>query len=148
MVEYTLRYPGHADLVRSLRALGLLDGRSYVVEGCSITPRTLLARLLDERLPRSGDRLLVYISVTGREHGGGMARVEYVADVSQEELGSETPVLTYATGVAHAWFVEQAYRQPARPGVVPPEALGDRLGLLLAELEGAGVTVSRRVCRW
>ncbi|NOZ89622.1 MAG: saccharopine dehydrogenase [Crenarchaeota archaeon] len=146
LVEYTLRYPGHLSLLRGLRSLGLLDERSVVVESCSIEPRALLARLLEERLPREGDRLVLYTRVRGRS-GRSVKTVEYILDARQSEAGLDTPVLTYATGLVHAWLtrhvaVDAGDELPA--GVVPPERFSSLLPRLLEELGRRGLVVWRR----
>lgn len=145
MVEYTLRYPGHVETLRSLRVLGLLEERSYVAEGCAASPRRLLAKLLEERLPAEGDRVVLYTRVVGA--GGFVSGLEFYLDVSQEELGLRgVTALAFLTGFMHAWFVDRALRGGVPAGVVPPEALhGDALSLV-GELRGRGVPVSRRRC--
>ena len=148
MVEYTLRYPGHVEALRELRTLGLLDDRSYVVEGCSSSPKMLLARLLEERLPRSGDRVVLYTRAAGRGRGGETV-VEYFADVTQAELGlSSATALAFLTGFMHAWFVDRVYRLRSSlgKGVIPPEVLHEHLFEALGELRARGVVFSRRVC--
>ena len=143
LVEYTLRYPGHVELLRSLRRLGLLDARSLVVEGCSLQPRAVLAKLLEEKLPRGGDRLVLYTLVEGVKGSAGK-RTEYIVDVSQGELGSETPVLTLVTGLVHAWAATVAAQEGRGRGLVAPEALAPRLPELLRHLAGHGVHPVRR----
>jgi len=139
MVEYTLRYKGHVDLLRALRRLGLLSSRSYVVEGCTITPRKLLARLLEEKLPRSDDRVILYVSGEGEVEEGYNGRVEYLLDVRQRELALDKPVLTFLTGFVHAHVAYESYLGEHRPGVVPPERLSAILPRILRALERRGV---------
>ena len=148
MVEYTLRYPGHAELLRTLRQLGLLSERSYVAEGCALSPRSLLARLLEERLPRTGDRVVLYTVARGLDEAGEEASIEYFFDVTQADLGLEdTAALSYLTGAVHAWYTLQALRGWGRPGVNPPEEAAPMLHELLGYLRGLGLHVSRRICR-
>jgi lysine 6-dehydrogenase len=148
MVEYTLRYPGHVEAFLQLRALGLLEDRSYVVEGCSSSPRKLLARLLEERLPRQGDRVVLYTRVSGRG-GGGESTLEYYLDTSQAGLGlKDVTALAFLTGFMHAWFLDRLYRLRGSlgPGVVPPEMLHEYLFEAVGELRERGVVVARRIC--
>ena len=145
LVEYTLRYPGHVELLRGRKRLGLLDDKSYVVGGCSITPRRLLARLLEERLPSSGDRVVLYVKASGRGPGS-VASEEYVVDSTQEDIGASMPLLSYLTGLVHAWATVQALRGAGQVGVNPPELLAPRLPELFEELRSVGVPVARRSC--
>jgi len=146
MIEYTLRYLGHVEALRHLRELGLLEDRSYVVEGCASSPKRLLARLLEERLPRSGDRVVLYTRVVGVR--GGVESVEFSMDVAQPDLGLEkVTALAFLTGFMHAWFVDRAYREPqAEKGLIPPESFHEEAYMVVGELRGRGVEVSRRRC--
>ncbi len=145
MVEYTLRYPGHVEAMRNLRDLGLLDDRSYVVEGCATTPKRLLARLLEERLPRSGDRVVLYTRAVGVE--GDVESLEFYLDVTQAELGLEdVTALAYLTGFMHAWFVDRVYRESPDAGLIPPESFYEDTYTVIGELRSVGVKVSRRRC--
>lgn len=145
LVEYTLRYPGHVDLLRSLRSLGMLDDKPHVASGCAASPRKMLVKLLEERLPRSGDRVVLYVEAEG-EKGDSWATISYLIDVRQEELGIETPVLTFMTGLVHAWSVAQAARGYGHPGVNAPEELAPRLPDLEARLERRGIRLHERSC--
>jgi saccharopine dehydrogenase-like NADP-dependent oxidoreductase len=50
MWEKTLRYPGHAEKIKLLKALGFFEERKIDVEDVSVSPRRLTVRLLKEKL--------------------------------------------------------------------------------------------------
>lgn len=145
LIEYTLRYPGHVELLKSLHRLGLLDDKPHVASGCAASPRKMLVRLLEERLPKSGDRVVMYVEAEG-EREGYWARTSYVIDVTQDDVGVETPVLTYMTGLVHAWVVVQALKGYGHPGVNAPEELAQKLADLEELLESKGIHVHERRC--
>ncbi|TVR52467.1 MAG: saccharopine dehydrogenase [Gemmatimonadales bacterium] len=78
-VEYkTLRYPGHATLMRGIRDLGLLDTSPVQVDGVEITPRQFFIDRVTPRLKRPGSPDLAVLRVEVRGHrGGGRAGVRF-----------------------------------------------------------------------
>jgi lysine 6-dehydrogenase len=71
-MEYkTLRYPGHAQLMRDIRALGLLDTTPIEVGGCTLTPRDAFIATVGPRLRTPGGRDLVALRVEVRGTQGG-----------------------------------------------------------------------------
>ncbi len=117
LIEYTLRYPGHLAKMRFLRSLGLLETQYKSVEGQTVKPVMLLARLLEEKLPRANDRIVMYI--TSPDLGEG-----FVMDYKQSQLGLMRPVLSYITGLVQAWFALKALEGYGRVGLNRPEDVG------------------------
>ncbi len=124
LIEYTLRYPGHVGKMLFLKSLGLLDTTYKSVEGQAVKPLMLLARLLEEKLPKKGDRIVLY--VRGKRDGVERA---YAMDYRQSELGISGPVLGYVTGLVQSWFALKALEGVGRRGLNKPElvAKNDRL---------------------
>jgi lysine 6-dehydrogenase len=76
-MEYkTLRYPGHAAIIRAIRALGLLDVDPIVVDGATIRPRDLFVALAGPKLRKDDARDLVALKVLVAGSKGGQARME------------------------------------------------------------------------
>lgn len=147
LVEYTLRYKGHVELFRMLKQLELLSSKNYVVEGCSITPRTMLAKLLEDKLPKKGDRIIIYVKGVGKDKDGNMIKAEYILDVGQDDLGIGIPVLSYMTGFMQAWFTQKVVEGfEEAVGVVPPERFVNLLPEIIERLKERGITLERRVC--
>lgn len=67
-MEYkTLRYPGHASLMRAIRDLGLLDTKPVEVKGTPVVPRDAFIATVSPRLrkPEGQDLVVLKVVVTG-----------------------------------------------------------------------------------
>ena len=67
-IEYkTLRYPGHAVIMRAIRDLGLLDLQPIEVDGAQVIPRQLFIAKVDPRLRRHDpDLIALRVEAHGR----------------------------------------------------------------------------------
>ncbi len=75
-MEYkTLRYPGHADVMRAVRGLGLLGLEEIDVRGTRIAPRDVFIACAEPRLRRPGSRDLVALRVEVTGDRGGQPAV-------------------------------------------------------------------------
>jgi lysine 6-dehydrogenase len=73
-MEYkTLRYPGHANLMRAMRELGLLDLEPVDVCGASVRPRDVFIAVVDPKLRHAEERDLVALLVTAEGAAAGPA---------------------------------------------------------------------------
>jgi lysine 6-dehydrogenase len=71
VMEYkTLRYPGHAAVVRPIRELGLLDNNPINVKGSKVVPRDLFIAAVSPKLskPNGRDLVALQVQVTGKKH--------------------------------------------------------------------------------
>ena len=78
-LEYkTLRYPGHAHLMKAIRELGLLSDEEVVHNGAHVNPRRFFIERVMPHLTGdgSGDMVVVRVDVTGRRAGKD-ARIRY-----------------------------------------------------------------------
>ncbi|MFW6192855.1 MAG: saccharopine dehydrogenase family protein [Gemmatimonadota bacterium] len=69
----TLRYPGHADLMRSIRELGLLSQEEIELDGARVAPRDLFMACVAPHLKRPDEPDLVVLKVVARGWRGDMA---------------------------------------------------------------------------
>jgi lysine 6-dehydrogenase len=72
VMEYkTLRYPGHAAIMRPIRDLGLLDATPVMVKGQRVIPRDLFIAAVHPRLhkPQGQDLVALQVQVTGQKSG-------------------------------------------------------------------------------
>ena len=78
-MEYkTLRYPGHAQAMETIRELGLLDLEPVDVKGTKVVPRELFVALVGPKLtkPKGQDLLALRVTVEGTK-GGKKARRQF-----------------------------------------------------------------------
>lgn len=73
-MEYrTLRFPGHARIMRAIRDLGMLSEEPVQVDGASVVPRHLFMKVAEPRLRRdpreSPDQVVLRVEVSGEEGG-------------------------------------------------------------------------------
>ena len=79
VMEYkTLRYPGHAAVVRPIRDLGLLSNVAIDVKGHKVVPRDLFIAAVSPRLhkPEGRDLVALQVEVAGKK-GGKPSRVTF-----------------------------------------------------------------------
>jgi lysine 6-dehydrogenase len=88
-MEYkTLRYPGHAHIMRAIRALGLLELEPVMVNGTAVAPRDVFIACAGPRLTKPDGRDLVALRVEVEGHKDGSPRrvrfdlLDYYDDVT------------------------------------------------------------------
>jgi lysine 6-dehydrogenase len=71
MHEFTLRYPGHADMMSTLRVLGFFEQNLVEIGSVELEPRQLTIELLREAMSRGSpeDFLALRVDVKGFSHG-------------------------------------------------------------------------------
>ena len=81
-MEYkTLRYPGHARIMESIRGLGLLDTAAVDVKGQQVVPRDVFVRVAGEVLRKGKpDLVALRVVVTGTKDGQRSTRAWEVVD--------------------------------------------------------------------
>jgi saccharopine dehydrogenase-like NADP-dependent oxidoreductase len=145
MWEKTMRYPGHVESVKLLRALGLFDNGPINVGDSQISPRLMTARLLEKSLkkPDVGDILTMKVEVAGRKGRKDKRYTYYLLD----KYDFKTRVTAMARTTAYtASIVAQklANGEIKGSGVIPPEKLGMNQKLfesIILELKEKGVKV-------
>ena len=138
--EYTLRWPGHVRVFKEMLHLGLLDDRPVTVGGCSVSPRSLLSRMLEYRLASRPDLLVLVVEARG-ERGSA-----HFISVSRYDGGWSA--MARATAGFQAAVTNLLVRGRIRgPGVIAPEELAPVDGVaeaVLGHLEGRGIPVELR----
>ncbi len=121
-MEYkTLRYPGHADLVRAIRDLGLLDTTPIPVGGHDVSPRDMFIAVVDHRLRRPGspDLVALRVEVEGQTNGQP-TRVRYdLIDYFDPETGVSAMERTTGYSLSITGLMQAHGRVPA--GVRTPD---------------------------
>ena len=120
-MEYkTLRYPGHARIMESIRDLGLLSLEPVDVQGQSVVPRDLFVRVAGEKL-RQGKPDLVALRVvaTGTHEGVRRTRSWEVVDFYDASHGISAMMRT--TGYTLSITGQLQATGAVSPGVHTPD---------------------------
>jgi lysine 6-dehydrogenase len=144
MAYKTLRYPGHVEIVRAIRDLGLLDTEPVEVKGVRVVPRDLFLAVAGPRLtkPEMRDLVALRVEVTGRRGDRRVRQVWECVDRYDEATGLSAMERT--TGftlsivglfLARGVIAERGVRTPDE--VVPADPL-------VAELGARGVRIAYR----
>jgi lysine 6-dehydrogenase len=141
-MEYkTLRYPGHAALMESIRELGLLDLEPVDVKGAHVVPRDAFIATVGPRLRKPDGRDLVALRVVaeGTKDGTPKKVGWELLDYHDAERGISA--MERATGFSLAITgMMQVRRQVAGSGVLTPdEAIPPEL--YISELAKRGVKI-------
>jgi lysine 6-dehydrogenase len=121
-MEYkTLRYPGHAAAMRTIRELGLLAIEPVMVDNHPVIPREVFIACAEPRLRRPGGRDLVALRVEVEgERGGQQAHVAYtLLDFFDEPRGISA--MERSTGYSLSITGQMQARGEIGPGVRTPD---------------------------
>lgn len=128
MKEKTLRYPGHAELMRVFRETGFFGTAPVAVGGVSVRPIDLISRLLFARWQlQEGetDFTIMQVIVEGEQAG---QRLRYTYDLlDRYDAETQTTSMARTTGYTATIVARQVLRgQFTQQGVCPPEFIGRR----------------------
>ncbi|MBN2497904.1 MAG: saccharopine dehydrogenase NADP-binding domain-containing protein [Deltaproteobacteria bacterium] len=146
MKEKTLRYPGHAALMRALVDTGLLSDEPVEIDGLSVRPRALTSKLLFEQWalqPGEPEFTVLRVVCRGLRAGRAERYVFELFDQTDERTGQTSMARTTGFPCAAVCRMLAAGEIDA-PGVLPPEALGRRPGVfarICDELRTRGVQI-------
>lgn len=122
-MEYkTLRYPGHAELMRAIRALGLLDLKPIKVKGQDVVPRDAFIAAVSPKLtkPEGQDLVALRVIVSGESNGKPKSTTFDLIDYYDGSHGISAMMRTTGFSLAITGLV-QARRQVIRFGVTTPD---------------------------
>ena len=110
----TLRYPGHCELMKSMRNLGLMDLDPVEIGGASVVPRDLLIKVLDTKLRKPSGKDLVVMRVVIDGAIDGASRTVTYEMVDYYDRDQEITAMMRTTGYS---LGATAYMQAA--GLIP-----------------------------
>jgi lysine 6-dehydrogenase len=148
--ERTLRYPGHAEIMRILRHTGFFSQEPIEVRGQKVRPLDVTSALLFPRwsfFPRQPDFTVMRIIAVGTEAG---RRVKLEWDLLDHyDRANDNRSMSRTTGFP-ATIVARLVAEGrfSKPGVFAPESLAAEAGLLdhlLTELDRRGVHLTARI---
>ncbi|MCL4219752.1 MAG: saccharopine dehydrogenase NADP-binding domain-containing protein [Phycisphaerales bacterium] len=144
MKEKTLRYPGHYELMRVLRAIGLFSREPVQVNGLSVRPLDLLSTLMFPMWtyqPGEPDLTIMRVLADGTKHG---RRVRLTWDLL-DQLDPATGFTSMSRTTAFPCAIVARRIASGRlntPGVLPPERFASDHALvadLLQQLAQRGI---------
>jgi lysine 6-dehydrogenase len=144
-MEYkTLRYPGHADAMRTIRELGLLELEPVAVKGHSVVPRDVFIACVEPRLrrPDSHDLVALRVEAEGTREGQPMRVVYDLLDFHDDANGITAMERTTGFSLSITGQI-QAARQVLATGVLTPD-LAIPADTYVAELAKRNVRIERR----
>ncbi|MGD0496447.1 MAG: saccharopine dehydrogenase family protein [Candidatus Bathyarchaeia archaeon] len=148
MWEKTLRYPGHAEKIKLLEAMGLFKDEKIKVEGVEVSPRKLTAKLLEQTLrkPEVKDFVALKVEVYGVKNGEKTGYTYHMLDNCDRRRGITAMARTtaYPMSIVAQLILSGAIKEK---GVVPPERLGmeDRVFRMFWDgLEKRGIQISEK----
>jgi lysine 6-dehydrogenase len=122
-MEYkTLRYPGHAAIMRPIRDLGLIADRPVEVRGKSVVPRDVFIAVVEPRLrkPASPDLVALRVIVSGERKGEPAGEGFELLDHFDAATGISAMMRTTGYSLALTALL-QADGTIAEPGVRTPD---------------------------
>lgn len=150
LVEKTIRYPGHAELMRILREAGFFGEREILVPSGAVRPRDVTETLLFEAWQfeeGEPDLTVGRITVDGLQDGKRVRHTFNLLDYYNPE--TETSSVARTTGYTCAAMARLvADGTWSEPGVAPAEVVGRRedcFEFVLGHLEDRGVNLFHRV---
>ena len=150
MREKTLRYPGHANLMRVLRESGFFETAPVEVDGQEVRPLSLTSRLLFDRWrleEGEADFTLMQVVVEGQKEGRRLRYTYNLLDRYDEETGITSMART--TGYTCAIVARQVGRGLfSRKGICPPEFVGrvsECYDDLLSGYEARGIRLTETI---
>ncbi len=127
MIEKTLRYPGHIELMKIFREVGLFDQKEIEVKGKSIKPVDLTAKLLFPFWsPEKGEQdfTILDVLIEGKEKDKKSSHRYFVFDEydPKEDNSSMARTTGFTCCAAARYLLDHNY---GRKGICPPEYLGE-----------------------
>jgi saccharopine dehydrogenase-like NADP-dependent oxidoreductase len=149
MWEKTLRYPGHAERIKLLKALGLFREQKIRVEGVEVSPRKLMVKLFEQTLqkPKARDFVVLKVEVYGVKNREKCGYTYHLLDKCDEKrkITAMARTTAYPMSIVSQLMLSGAIKEK---GVVPPERLGMEhhvFRMIWDDLEKRGIQISEKV---
>ncbi len=130
MKEKTLRYPGHAELMRVFRECGFFDEKPIEVGGCTVKPIALTSRLFfDKWRATSEDRefTVMQVIIEGLKNDQKIRSTYFLLDRYDEQ--TNTTSMARTTGYTCSIVARQLLGGMFdHKGICPPEYIGRTAG--------------------
>jgi lysine 6-dehydrogenase len=122
-MEYkTLRYPGHAEIMETIRELGLLELKPVYVKGQMVIPREVFVSVVGPRLTKPEGKDLLALRVTVEGTRGGMPAKRQFDLIDRYDETHRISAMMRTTGFSLSITGQmQARGEVGRPGVWTPD---------------------------
>jgi lysine 6-dehydrogenase len=121
-MEYkTLRYPGHAALMESIRELGMLELDPVEVKGHKVAPRDVFIAAVGPKLKKPDGRDLVALRVTAAGTKGGKPKTVGWELLDYFDADKGISAMERTTGYSLAITGLLQARKQVKPGVLTPD---------------------------
>ena len=139
----TLRYPGHAQIMRAIRELGLFAREPLRVDGCEVSPRQFFIEVASPHLQgeRTADFAALRVEATGELDGRPRTVRWDVLDRYDEEHGITAMMRTTGYSLAITALMQMDGRIRDLGVHTPDEAVP--VGPYVTELAARGVEINR-----
>jgi saccharopine dehydrogenase-like NADP-dependent oxidoreductase len=140
MHEFTLRYPGHADMMSTLRVLGFFERKPIKIGGVEVEPRQLTIELLREAMSQGSpeDFLALRVDVNGLSRGKKVRlRYELLDHFNRKSGVSAMARTTAYPCTSVALLVGRG--EIKETGIVTPEKIAQDKGLFQFVLDRLGI---------
>lgn len=147
MIEKTLRYPGHIELMKIFREIGYFDDGEIEVGGKTIRPIDVSAKLIfpfwspekDEK-----DYTILDVQIQGEEEGKNISHRYFVFDSYDSVTSTSSMARTtgFTCSAVARYILEGNYQ---RKGICPPEFFGENergYTYVLSYLSEKGIKIS------
>jgi len=144
-MEYkTLRYPGHAEIMETIRDLGLLDLDPVDLDGIKVSPRDVFVAAVGPKLAKKGkDLLALRVTVRGTKGGKPAERRFDLVDRYDEAHGISAMMRTTGYSLSITGQM-QVRREVGPPGVWTPDECMPAEAYI-AELRKRGIQLKETV---
>jgi lysine 6-dehydrogenase len=142
VMEYkTLRYPGHAAVVRPIRELGLLANEPIEVKGNRVVPRDVFIAAVSPKLskPNGRDLVALQVQVTGEKNGATCAVTFRLIDYYDTKHGISAMMRTTGYSLSITGQMQVDGRVIAKGVHTPDEAIP--FGPYVTELAKRGIKI-------
>jgi saccharopine dehydrogenase-like NADP-dependent oxidoreductase len=145
MWEKTLRYPGHAEKIKTLRALGFFDQAQVDVGNVSVSPRMMTARLFEQKLHKreTKDIVALRVEVSGVKNDRQLTYTYNLLDFYDQT--QKITAMARTTAYPASIIAQLIFKKTLKyRGVVPLETIGKNDVLfkaLISELQRRHIKV-------
>ena len=138
----TLRYPGHCELMKSMKNLGLMDTDPVEIRGKSVVPRDLLIKILDTKLrkPLGEDLVVMRVVISGILEGMPRTVTYEMVDYYDQDQGITAMMRTTGYSLAATAYMQSAGLIP-RGAHTPSECVPTEM--YIQQLADRGIQIRR-----